>query len=137
MSLIQINRKGSKSNMVTYCWNKVSFDMISVCYMEIRVSPIIRVLSFGTCPQVCNKKNCHDTSIFEMFVNKVRPRWTLSVITKLTTAYLWRSTFDRQACPCSLSRWASTSTPWVKKQDTKLLPITSPNVNRFSKCCHW
>jgi len=23
--------------------------------------------------------------------------------------------------------------PWVKKQDTNLLPITSPNVNRFSK----
>ena len=25
----------------------------------------------------------------------------------------------------------------LKKQDTKLLPITSPNVNRFSKFCHW
>jgi len=24
-----------------------------------------------------------------------------------------------------------------KKQDTKLLPITSPNVNRFSKLFHW
>jgi len=24
-----------------------------------------------------------------------------------------------------------------KKQDTKLLPITSPNVNRFSKFFHW
>ena len=24
-----------------------------------------------------------------------------------------------------------------KKQDTKLLPITSPNVNRFSKFYHW
>ena len=23
-------------------------------------------------------------------------------------------------------------TLWVKKQDTKLLPITSPNINRFS-----
>ena len=25
----------------------------------------------------------------------------------------------------------------LKKQDTKLLPITSPNVNRFSKFFHW
>jgi len=24
-----------------------------------------------------------------------------------------------------------------KKQDTKLLPITSPNINRFSKFFHW
>ena len=24
-----------------------------------------------------------------------------------------------------------------KKQDTKLLPITSPNVNRFSKFFYW
>ena len=24
-----------------------------------------------------------------------------------------------------------------KKQDTKLLPITSPNVNRFLKLFHW
>ena len=24
-----------------------------------------------------------------------------------------------------------------KKQDTKLLPITFPNVNRFSKFFHW
>ena len=24
-----------------------------------------------------------------------------------------------------------------KKQDTKLMPITSPNVNRFSKFFHW
>ena len=29
------------------------------------------------------------------------------------------------------------ATPWVKKQDTKLLPITSPNVNRFSKLFRW
>ena len=28
-------------------------------------------------------------------------------------------------------------TPRVKKQDTKLLPITSPNINRFSKFLHW
>jgi len=25
----------------------------------------------------------------------------------------------------------------LKKQDTTLLPITSPNVNRFSKFFHW
>ena len=25
----------------------------------------------------------------------------------------------------------------LKKQDTRLLPITSPNVNRFSKFFHW
>jgi len=25
----------------------------------------------------------------------------------------------------------------LKKQDTKLLPITSPSVNRFSKFFHW
>jgi len=27
-------------------------------------------------------------------------------------------------------------TPWVKKQDTKPLPITSPNINRFSNFLH-
>ena len=27
-------------------------------------------------------------------------------------------------------------TLWAKKQDTKLLPITSPNINRFSKFFH-
>ena len=30
------------------------------------------------------------------------------------------------------------STPWIrKKQDTKLLPVTFPNVNRFSILFHW
>jgi len=29
------------------------------------------------------------------------------------------------------------TTPWVIKQDTKLLPKTSPNVNRFSKFFRW
>ena len=29
------------------------------------------------------------------------------------------------------------STLCLKKQDTKLLPITSPNVNRFSNFFHW
>ena len=28
------------------------------------------------------------------------------------------------------------TTLWVKKQDTKLLPITSPNVNRISQFFH-
>ena len=32
---------------------------------------------------------------------------------------------------CQLSV-VSETTLWVKKQDTKLLPITSPNINRFS-----
>jgi len=35
------------------------------------------------------------------------------------------------------SRCSCQCTAWVKKQDTKLLPITSPNVNRFSKFFHW
>jgi len=43
--------------------------------------------------------------------------------------------------PCFLLRHAVYvdylySTPWVKKQDTKHLPITFPNVNRFSKFFH-
>jgi len=28
-------------------------------------------------------------------------------------------------------------TPWVKKQDTKLLPVTSPSINRFLKFFRW
>ena len=31
----------------------------------------------------------------------------------------------------SVHVWHPNTTPWVKKQDTKLLPITSPNINRF------
>ena len=31
----------------------------------------------------------------------------------------------------------SVYTPSQKKQDTKLLPITAPNVNRFSQFFHW
>jgi len=29
------------------------------------------------------------------------------------------------------------NTLWVKKQDTELLPITSPNIDRFSKFVHY
>ena len=29
--------------------------------------------------------------------------------------------------------WQRDTTLWVKKQDMKLLPISSPNVNRFSQ----
>ena len=42
----------------------------------------------------------------------------------------WRTSRDQ-------SQYSSTYTVSQKKQDTKLLPITSPNVNRFSKFFHW
>ena len=37
----------------------------------------------------------------------------------------------------SWTPYAAQYTVSQKKQDTKLLPITSPNVNRFSKFFHW
>ena len=45
-----------------------------------------------------------------------------------------------QICQCHLIALLFLSarcTLCLKKQDTKLLPITSPNVNRFSKFFHW
>jgi len=43
--------------------------------------------------------------------------------------------WDRSSsiCSCRLIKPFPPLITWVKKQDTKLLPITSPSVNRFSK----
>ena len=49
-----------------------------------------------------------------------------------------RQTTDSEAA-CLMCPWSDRkrTTLWVKKQDTKLLPITSLNINRFSNFFHW
>jgi len=91
----------------------------------------------------------------------IRPTWYLSYVATVTAGYR----AERFATCCHLayaSHWAyllstaghvyyvslqkflfreksmTLSTPWVnKKQDTKLLPITSPNNNWFSQFFRW
>jgi len=52
----------------------------------------------------------------------------------------WSKTNNCNDQPTVSEHWRHkncNTTPWVKKkQDNKLLPITSPNINRFSKFFH-
>jgi len=50
--------------------------------------------------------------------------WNFTYGAKLYIGWLWRNFEPYLHCVS-------------KKQDTKFLPITSPNVNRFSKFFHW
>jgi len=78
--------------------------------------------------------------------------WLISaeMMTTMRKTWLWSSLVDWKSasrlicmpatdldeyviCLCTLIYTVSQK----KKQDTKLLPITSPNVNRFSKFFHW
>jgi len=51
----------------------------------------------------------------------------------VTSFHLMYKLVDRQF---DIPYWAYNIHCVSKKQDTKLLPITSPNVNRFSKFFH-
>jgi len=56
------------------------------------------------------------------FVRKLKQNKTINVTAKITAVEM-----------CLVGNTLCLN----KKQDTKLLPITSPNVNRFSKFFHW
>jgi len=68
------------------------------------------------------------------------PSWSLRTGTSARrpahtpTDWLWRSAETDLGLKCRIHVSNRCTTPWVKKnKDTKLLPITTPNMNRFSK----
>jgi len=107
----------TESSQWNYCFmhtrtSLCKHDVIKVCSIEYLTTQIELVLP--TFFQLLDR--LQNYRIFN-----VRVLSSLWNIYHSTTAYF----FDP---PCTL---------WVKKQDTKLLPITSPNVNRFSKYFQW
>ena len=98
-------------------------------------------LNFAPVPQTESRRLCSCTASSRCRWQCSRHLWSIfSLWSTLAGAwsFLWQMVISIGgfvAARCT-SNFAVT-TLCLKKQDTKLLPITSPNVNRFSKFFHW
>ena len=93
---------------------------------------VLAWLSVSSEVQTCIRPSwchCHSLSLASLKSRLVLPFWY----------WLTRGVLDKgplNGCVCCVVL-VCMYTVSQKKQDTKLLPITSPNVNRFSKFFHW
>jgi len=85
--------------------------------------------------------HCHVKSKKIVFNNKSSVAFTDATGQESKTLRLFISRIRNSLIPALQLQLKITNRNWIlhcdKKQDTKLMPITSPNINRFSKFFHW